>query len=320
MQQPRTILCEVMNKVQTKQPRASWNPKRLLYSKKLAPYLFVAPFVASFLIFFLYPSIETVRMSFMRMEGFNQATFVGLDNYARLFNYHFGNAVLTNTVYTLCILAIMMTIPPVLAVVVNSKILKLRNVFRASFFIPSLVSALIAGIAFRLMFSDMDSGLFNQILHLFGKESIAWNMGYGTGILMMVALDAWKSLGINMVYCLSALQSIPADIYESAEIDGANAFRKFWYITVPMLKPTLVYIFTLTVIAGYRMFTESYVYWVDTTPGDIGLTIVRYLYQMSFQRNDIGFGCAIGIVLLAIIMLINLIQLRGFGMFRKEND
>ena len=170
------------------------------------------------------------------------------------------------------------------------------------------------------MFSDMDSGLFNQILHLFGQESIAWNMGYSTGILMMVTLDTWKSVGINMVYCLSALQSIPSDIYESAEIDGASALRKFWNITIPMLKPTLIYIFTLTIIAGYRMFTESYVYWVDTTPGDIGLTIVRYLYQMSFQRNDMGFGCAIGIVLLAIIMTINLIQLRGFGMFSKEKD
>ena len=295
-------------------------PKSLLYSKKLAPYVFVAPFVLSFLVFFLYPSIETVYMSFMTMEGFNNPEFVGFDNYARLFNYHFGNAILTNTVYTVCVIAIMMTIPTLLAVLVNSKLLKLRNVFRASIFIPSLVSALIAGVAFRLMFSDMDSGLFNQIRHLFGMESIAWNMSYGTGILMMVTLDAWKSIGINMVYCLSALQTIPRDIYESAEIDGANGVQKFWRITLPLLKPTLVYIFTLTIIAGYRMFTESYVYWVDTTPGDIGLTIVRYLYQMSFQRNDMGFGCAIGIVLLIIIMLINMIQLRGFGLFGKERD
>ncbi len=306
--------------MQAKQVHTSWNPKRILYSKKVAPYIFVAPFVASFLIFFLYPSIETVYMSFMSMEGFGKEKFVGFYNYERLLNYHFGHAILTNTIYTACVLVIMMTVPIVLAVIVNSRLLKLRNLFRAAFFIPSLVSALIAGIAFRLMFSDMDSGLFNQILHLFGRESIAWNMGYSTGILMMVTLDVWKSIGINMVYCLSALQSIPEDIYESAEIDGASAVRKFWNITVPMLKPTLIYIFTLTVIAGYRMFTESYVYWVDSTPGDIGLTIVRYLYQMSFQRNDMGFGSAIGIVLLAIIMMINLVQLRGFGMFGKEKD
>lgn len=256
----------------------------------------------------------------MSMEGFTNAKFIGFENYERLFNYHFGNALLTNTVYTICAVAIMLTVPTLLAVFVNSKLLKFRNVFRASIFIPSLVSAIIAGVAFRLMFSDMDSGLFNQIRALFGLDAIAWNMGYGTGILMMVTLDAWKSIGINMVYCLSALQTIPSDIYESADIDGANAFHKFWKITLPLLKPTQIYILTLTIIAGYRMFTESYVYWVESTPGDIGLTIVRYLYQMSFQRNDMGFGCAIGIVLLIIIMIINLIQLRGFGLFGEKGD
>jgi arabinosaccharide transport system permease protein len=254
--------------------------KSLLYNKNFVPYVFVAPFVLSFLIFFLYPFIEIVRMSFMKMEGFTNAKFVGFNNYARLLNYHFGNALLTNTIFTICIVVIMMTIPTVLAVAVNSKLLKFRNTVRASIFIPSLVSALVAGVAFRLMFSDMDSGLFNQILRLFGGESIAWNMGYWSGMLMMVVLYAWKSIGINMVYCLSALQTISNDIYESAEIDGASAFQKFRRITLPLLKPTLIYIFTLTIIAGYRMFTESYVYWVDSTPGDIGLTIVRYLYQM----------------------------------------
>lgn len=290
----------------------------ILYNKNFAPYVFVAPFILSFLIFFLYPSIEIVRMSFMKMEGFKSAKFVGLDNYARLFNYHFRNALLTNTIFTVITVIIMISIPTVLAVGVNSKLLKFRNAFRASIFIPSLVSALIAGVAFRLMFSDMDSGLFNQILHLFGGKSIAWNMGYWSGILMMVVLVTWKTVGINMIYCLSALQTIPKDVYESADIDGASGFQKFWKITLPLLKPTLIYILTLTIISGYRMFTESYVYWVDTTPGDIGLTIVRYLYQTSFQRNDLGFGAAIGIVLLAIIMLINLIQLRGFGMFSEE--
>lgn len=292
----------------------------LLYNKEIAPYVFVAPFILSFLIFFLYPCIEIVRMSFMKMEGFKNAKFVGFDNYARLFNYHFRNALLTNTIFTVITVIIMISIPTVLAVAVNSKLLKFRNAFRASIFIPSLVSALIAGVAFRLMFSDMDSGLFNQILHLFGGKSIAWNMGYWTGILMMVVLVAWKTIGINMIYCLSALQTIPKDVYESADIDGASGFQKFRKITLPLLKPTLIYILTLTIISGYRMFTESYVYWVDTTPGDIGLTIIRYLYQTSFQRNDLGFGAAIGIVLLAIIMIINLIQLRGFGMFSKEKN
>lgn len=305
----------MMKQAETKRPLS-----RLLYSPKFMPYVFVSPFVLTFLVFFLYPTIETIVMSFMQMEGFKNATFVGLENYARLFNYHFGNALKTNTVYTLLTLLVLIPIPTVLAVLLNSKLVKARNAFRAAIFIPSLVSSIIAGIAFRIMFGDLPSSLFNQIIGLFGCEPVAWNMGWWSGMLMMVVLGSWRSIGINMIYCLSALQSIPTDIYESAEIDGASTVQKFFRITVPLLMPTIAYITTLTIIAGYRMFNESYVYWVDTTPGDIGLTIVRYIYQMAFQRNDMGFGSAIGIVLLAIIMGINLFQLRGFGLFGKEKD
>lgn len=291
-----------------------------LYSKRIMPYFFVAPFVLSFLIFFLYPSCETVWMSFQKMSGFKNAVFYGLGNYRRLFNNHFGNAVMNNTIYTILTIIVQIPLSVVMAVLLNSKAVKFRNAFRSAIFIPSLVSALIAGIAFRLMFSDMPSGLFNQILGFFGVKPIAWNMNYWTGMVMMVVLNAWKSVGINMIYCLSALQSIPTDIYESADIDGATELQKFGSITLPLLKPTIAYIMTLTIIAGYRMFTESYVYWVDSTPGDIGLTIVRYIYNESFQSNDMGFGAAIGIVLLVILMVVNLFQLRGFGMMGKEEQ
>ena len=290
-----------------------------LYSKKVMPYIFVAPFVISFLVFFLYPTCETVWMSFQKMSGFKSSTFYGIGNYTRLLNNHFGNAVKNNTIYTILTILIQIPMSIVMAVLLNFKTVKFRNAFRSAIFIPSLVSALIAGIAFRLMFSDMASGLFNQILGVFGVKPIAWNMGYWTGMVMMVVLNAWKSIGINMIYCLSALQSIPEDIYESADIDGATEIQKFFRITLPLLKPTIAYIMTLTIIAGYRMFTESYVYWVDSTPGDIGLTIVRYIYNESFQSNDMGFGAAIGIVLLAILMIVNLFQLRGFGMMGKED-
>lgn len=307
--------------VQTKSARiVGRHLPSFLYSKKVMPYFFVAPFVLSFLIFFLYPSCETIWMSFQRMTGFKSAVFCGIDNYKRLLNNHFGNAVMNNTIYTVLTIVVQIPMSVVMAVLLNSKALKLRNAFRSAIFIPSLVSALIAGIAFRLMFSDLPSGLFNQIIGLFGVEPIAWNMHYWTGMVMMVILNAWKSIGINMIYCLSALQSIPSDIYESADIDGASEIQKFSSITLPLLKPTIAYIMTLTIIAGYRMFTESYVYWVDSTPGDIGLTIVRYIYNESFQSNDMGFGAAIGIVLLVILMVVNMFQLRGFGMMGSKEE
>ena len=91
-------------------------------------------------------------------------------------------------------------------------------------------------------------------------------------------------------------------------------------MTIPQVKPIIIYILTLTILNGYRMFTEGYVYWNESTPGDIGLTIVRYIYQQAFQRNDFGMGSAIGVVLLVIVLTVNLFQLNAMGLFRKEEN
>jgi len=145
-------------------------------------------------------------------------------------------------------------------------------------------------------------------------------MNYWTGMMLMVMVHLWRTAGVNMVYYLAGLQSLPEELYESAEIDGAGGIQKFFYITLPLLKPILIYTLTVSIFEGYRMFGESYVFWNESMPNDIGLTIVRYIYQQAFQRNDLGFGSAIGIVLLLIVLAINMVQLKYFGLFRKERD
>lgn len=245
--------------------------------------------------------------------------FVGLKNYRRLFNEHFYNALKTSTIYTISMVAIMMIFPITIATLLNSKIMKLKNIFRAVFFIPSLTSVIVAGIAFRLIFGDTELGFINSILLKFGGDIVPFKLGYGTGILIMVVLASWREIGINMVYCLSALQSVPDELIEAAQIDGANTFQRFRNVILPQVKPIIIYILTLSIINGYRMFTEGYVYWNETNPGDNGLTIVRYIYQQAFQRNDFGMGSAIGVVLLAIILAINMGQLNFFGLFKKED-
>lgn len=293
--------------------------RKILYSKKAAPYLFCLPFIISFLIFFLYPTINTVLMSFQKIEGFNNVKWIGLNNYKRLFNIHFYNALKSSTIYMVCMVSIMLILPITIATFLNSKILKFKNFFRSAIFVQTLTSVIVAGIAFRLMFGETEAGLFNSIILKLGGEIVAWKTGYVTGMIMMVTLAAWRELGINMVYCLSALQSIPEELYEAADIDGANAVQKFVFVTIPQVKPIIIYILTLTILNGYRMFTEGYVYWNETNPGDIGLTIVRYIYQQAFQRNDFGMGSAIGVVLLAIVLTVNMFQLNFFGLFKKED-
>jgi arabinosaccharide transport system permease protein len=119
-------------------------------------------------------------------------------------------------------------------------------------------------------------------------------------MFIMVFLAYWRWAGVNMVYFLSGLQNIPTELYESADMDGANKFQQFFKITLPLLKPIIIYVLTISIYGGFAMFGESYVYWNENMPGDIGLTIVRYLYQQAFQRNDLGLGSAIGITLLLL--------------------
>ena len=163
-------------------------------------------------------------MSFQKIEGFNNVTWIGLGNYKRLFNIHFYNALKSSTIYMICMVSIMLILPITIATFLNSKILKFKNFFRSAIFVPTLTSVIVAGIAFRLMFGETEAGLFNSIILKLGGEIIAWKTGYVTGMIMMVTLAAWRELGINMVYCLSALQSIPDDfLYGSASEGSAES-------------------------------------------------------------------------------------------------
>lgn len=200
-------------------------------SPKVAGYLFVAPFVIYFLIFFLYPICETFYTSLRQQVGFAPPKFAGLANYKLLKNEYFFTAV------------------------------------------------------------------------------------------VLVVFCCWKWMGVNIVYYLSALQSIPKELYEAAEIDGANAIQRFFKVTVPSVKPTIIYVLTISIYGGFSMFAEAYTLFNSArTPGDIGATIVSYMYAQGFNRNNFGLASAAGIVLLLTVMILNVIQLKFTGMLDKEGD
>ena len=233
--------------------------KKIAYSRKVAPYIFILPFVLSFLIFNLYPILSSLVMSFQKLKGFS-----------------------------------------------------------AIFFVPTLASTVVAGIVFRMLFSDSENAVANSILITLGMKSQNFMLNYKWSIVLMVVLSAWKSVGLYMIYFLSGLSTIPVELYEAAQMDGAGEWKKFRYITVPLLRPIMIYVFTIVIFEGYRTFGESYVFWKESMPGNLGLTMVRYLYQQAFTYGELGFGSAIGFVLLGIVLLINLAQLKGFGLFQDE--
>lgn len=290
----------------------------ILYSTRVAPYIFVLPFLIAFLAFFLYPTINAVVMSFHNVVGLGDWRFVGLENYERLDNAHFYTALRTSTLYTVLTITFLIPLPLVLAVFLNSKFMLARNFFRSTVFLPALTSVIVAGIAFRLLFGSSSVAFVNSQLLRFGIEPVNWMMQHSTGMFLMVLLGTWRWTGVNMIYFLSGLQSIPDELYESASMDGASVIRKFVSITLPMLKPIMIYVLTISIYGGYAMFTESYVFWNQSMPGGIGLTIVRYMYQEGLLRNRLGVGAAIGVTLLIIVFTINIVQLRLLGLFRKK--
>ncbi|UOQ50025.1 sugar ABC transporter permease [Gracilibacillus caseinilyticus] len=290
-----------------------------LNSKKVVPYIFVSPFIISFIVLTLYPAIRGIMMSFQSVLP-GQVEFIGLANYERVFNPTFYKALMNTSIYVVLTVVILTILPIIFAVILDSKLVKLKTLFRASLFMPTLASTIVAGMIFRLMFGETESGAANQIISLFGLDPVNWRYHAWSGMFLMVLLCVWRWLGVNILYFLAALQNVPNELYEAADIDGATIFQKFRYVTLPFLKPVTIFVVTISIINGFRMFEESFVFWEAGSPNNIGLTVVGYIYQQGIQQNDMGFGAAIGVILMIIIFIISFIQLILTGAFKRGDQ
>lgn len=253
----------------------------------------------------------------------NDVQFVGLDNYRKLINSStFPVAIRNSVTYTGLTLAILIPFPLLLAVMLNNKAMRGSRLFRALLFLPLLCSVVVAGLSFRFMFNETDTALMNSIIiNLFGGERIRWLSLRWPAMGVMVLLACWRWVGINIIYFLSGLNSIPVELYEASEIDGASGWQQLWYVTVPLLKPTIVYVLTISIYGGLSMFAESQMLWGGkTSPLNIGLTIVGFIYQNGISQGDLGIASAAGLILLAVVLTINLIQMRATGQLGKERS
>lgn len=293
--------------------------KKFLYSQKAAPYVFVLPFILSFAFFWVYPLCSTITMSFQDI-GAVTSEWVGLKNYAKLLkDPTFLTAVKNSAEYMLLTLVLLIPFPMLFAVLMDSRLVKAKGFWKACLYVPALTSVVISGTLFRLMFSEYKTGQMNVITAALGLGTFKWLKAKATGLAALVIVCCWRWTGVNMLYFISGLKSIDTALYESAEIDGATSWQKFKYVTIPLIKPTTVYVLTISVYAGLAMFMESYMLWAGPdSPNNIGLTIVGYLYKRGITKNDLGYGSAIGIVLLVIALFINIIQLIFNGTFKKE--
>jgi len=296
--------------------------KRGIGSTRLSPYLFVLPFIVSFLLFYLYPLVSTVIMSFQEVIP-GQTHFIGTLNYERLLNPFMYTAIWNSFRYTVFTLAILIPIPIVLAVLLNNPGNPATSVFRGALFLPTLVSVVVAGTIIRLLFAGSPIAIVNTVLSPLGIKPVDWLLGGSfSAMVLLVGMATWRWTGVNIIYFLSGLQNIPRELYEAASIDGASAWYRFFRISVPLLKPTIIFVTTISVFGGFAMFEESYILWAGASgggsPNNVGLTMVGYIYLKGFQGGAMGLGSAIGLILLFIVLAVSFLQLNIFGFFKKE--
>ena len=273
-------------------------------------YVSVAPFYILFLVFGLFPLVFSIYLSFTDWDGMGKRTFVGLAQYQYLItDTRFWNAV-GNTF----IIWFMSTIPMLFFALIIAFLLhqniRFKGFYRVAFFIPNVTSMVAMAIVFGSVFSD-SFGLINSALTALGASEIPW-LSSPWGIKFTIsAMVIWRWTGYNAILYLAGLQAIPTELYESARVDGAGTWSIFTRITVPMLRPVILFTVITSTIGGLSLFTEPQVLLGDSGgPGEAGMTIVLYQYYQAFTQFDFGYGSAIAWALFIIAVIFAIINWR----------
>ena len=285
------------------------NPiSKMLDRDDIAAGLFIAPALLLLTIFLFYPIGYLFYLSFttgsFTVTGIE---VVGWRNYLRLFTDVDFWQVIGNTAYFTVATVIPTILIPLGLAVLLDRVFALRGFLRAAYFIPSITSLVAVGLAFRWLFQT--DGLINDILLQWGIEPIPWLSSTFWAMPVLILLSSWKQLGFNLVVFLGGLQVIPQSRYEAAELDGANDWAKFWYITIPGLKPTLIFAVLTTAIFTLRSFEQVY---IITGGGPLNSTnlLVYYIYEQAFSRFEFGYAAAAATILLAIALVLVYFYLR----------
>jgi multiple sugar transport system permease protein len=272
-------------------------------------YLFLAPGLALFAAFRVYPLLEGLRLSFTNARlGRATAAFVGLDNYARLLDDTRFHVSLTNTAfYTLASTIPILIVPLGLALALNRG--ALRTVLRGVFFFPFTLSVVTVGLTW-LWLLDPVIGPFNYYLRTLGAPTRSWLADPHTAMWAIILTTVWWLTGYYLVVYLAGLQDIPRDLYEAAALDGAGGWRSFWAITLPLLRPVLLFVVVTHVIGSFQLFGQVFVL-TGGGPGDATRTVVQHLFETAFQ-NFFQFGAASAMawVLFAVILVFSVLQFR----------
>ncbi|NGP46199.1 sugar ABC transporter permease [Bacillaceae bacterium SIJ1] len=276
---------------------------------RATPYIFISPFYLLFIGFSLFPLIFAGILAFSQWDGIGEIEFVGLENFLRLI----GDDVFWLSLKNTLIIWVVQTVPMLLislivAYIINLSVIKNKEFYKTTLFLPYVTSVVAVTILFGLIFSNQN-GLINALLQMVGLEPISFLTSPFWVRIVIAAVGFWQYLGYNMIIYYSGLAKIPNDYYEAAIIDGANKVQIFTKITIPLLKPIILFTVMMSTIGGLQVFAEAQILVPSNATAEGGsLTIVYYLYHTAFMQNNYGYGATISWGLVAIILVFSILN------------
>jgi len=277
---------------------------------RLTPYVFLVTALALIGVFVVYPILAVVYYSFTDYDIVRPPVWVGLDNFRQILGDETFWLALTHSFIYLIATPILIALSIGLAIVVNRK-LRGIHIYRALYFVPAVSGSIAIGLSWRYLFDR--NGLINSVLQSFGiiHEPIQWLATPGLVLPIAIMLTIWAGVGYYSVIFLAGLQNIPEELYDAARIDGCNDVQKHWYVSLPGLRPQIVFVSVISSLAALKVFDEIYVL-TNKTGGilDSGVTMVFYLWREAFQLHHAGYAAAIAIVLLAITLVFSMVNVR----------
>ena len=286
------------------------------FYKKYAPYLFLLPAGVVLIVFFFIPFFQTIGLSFFGYDNsIYNPEFVGLDNYKKLITSPVFYKVMANTfIYLFVAVPFLVVFPLFLAILINQKI-RCVTLYKILIYLPVIVSIVVAAIAFKWLYAQ--SGILNYFMQTFGYNPIGWLTDPKYSLYSVAIVTIWKGVGYYMMIYLASLMSVPQDLYEACDIDGAGFFKKHLTVTVPHLMPTIALVSTISAISAMKVFAEIYVM-TKGGPLNSSKTIVYYIYERAFENLDLGYASALAVVLLVVVLAFSIINVLFFEKNRYQ--
>ena len=279
---------------------------RIQSKKSLLSYFLVSPYLIHLILFVSFPVIFSVVLTFHKWNIISEMQYVGFDNYSRLFQDRLFWKSLVNTLTFLIVhIPLQIIIALALAYFLDQKIL-FKGFFRASFFLPVVISGVVVTMVWKQLYG-VDSGLINKLLVSIGLGKVEWLTNKNIAMISIAIMATWKNVGLYVILFLVGLQSVPRRYYEAADVEGANQWQKFRYITLPAINPTIFMVTILSTIGGFNLFIEPY---IMTGGGPLSSTLsaMLYIYKQAFEYYHMGYSATLGILFAFIIMLVVAIQ------------